>query len=188
MATTPPDITGLLAAWSDGDPTALAALTPLVHAELRRMARHYMAGEAPGHTLRPTELVNEAYVRLAEWKEVRVRDRGHFFAMAARLMRRILVDHARRRDAMKRDHGAVTVPLSEAAGVADERCVDFVALDVALQALAEVDPRKSQIVELRFFGGLSVEEAASAMELSPRTIIREWSLAQAWLHRELQRR
>jgi RNA polymerase sigma factor (TIGR02999 family) len=178
-------VTQLLIAWSDGDEAALEQLTPLVHAELHRLAKRYMAQERPGHTLQTSALINEAYVRLIDWKNVKWQNRAHFFGVSAQLMRRILVDHARSRHYIKRGGEALKVSLSEAADVATERSTDLVALDEALERLASLDSRKSQIVELRFFGGLSVEETAEALRISPRTIMREWGLAQAWLHREL---
>jgi RNA polymerase sigma-70 factor (ECF subfamily) len=186
MTTEPAQITRLILAWSSGDPTALGELTPLVHGELHRLARLHMAREAPGHTLQPTALVSEAFLRLVDWGHVQVHDRAHFFALVAQVMRRILVDHARRRHAHKRGDDSPLVPLDQAAEVPDQRHVDFVALDEALARLAQVDPRRSQIVELRFFGGLSVAETASALGVSPRTVVREWSLAQAWLYRALR--
>lgn len=179
------EVTQLLIAWSDGDRSALEQLTPLVHAELYRLAKRYMAQERQGHTLQATALVNEAYLRLIDWKSVRWQNRAHFFGVSANLMRRILVDHARSRNYQKRGAGARKVPLDEAAVVSEDRAPDFVALDDALNALAEVDPRKSKIIELRFFGGLSVEETAEVLRISPRTVTREWSLAQAWLYREM---
>ena len=181
-----PELTQLLLAWNEGDATALEKLIPLVYAELRRLAQNYMARESPGHTLQATALVNEAYLRLIEQHRVRWQNRAHFFGISAQLMRRILMDYARRSHALKRGEAGLKVSLAEATEVADERGVDFLALDDALESLAEIDRRKSQIVELRFFGGLSVEETAEVMQLSPRTVLREWSLAQAWLHRELQ--
>jgi RNA polymerase sigma factor (TIGR02999 family) len=181
------EVTELLLAWGEGDQAALDQLIPLVHAELHRLAKRYMAQERTGHTLQTTALVNEAYLRLIDWKNVEWQNRAHFFGVAAQLMRRILVDYARRRQSLKRGGEWIQVSLAEAAEVAEERSVNFVALDDALEGLAEVDPRKSRIVELRFFGGLSVEETAEVMKLSPRTVAHEWSLAQAWLHRELQR-
>ena len=183
--TSPEEITQLLLSWSDGDEAALERLAPLVHAELYRLARRYMSQEKPGHTLQATALVNEAYLRLIDWKNVRWQNRAHFFGVSAQLMRRILVDHARSRKYEKRGGGAIKVSLEEAAIVSREQPADFVALDDALNELAEVDPRKSRIVELRFFGGLSVEETAEVLKVSPRTVMREWSLAQAWLYREL---
>jgi RNA polymerase sigma factor (TIGR02999 family) len=144
-----------------------------------------MSQEKPGHTLQATALVNEAYLRLIDWKNVRWQNRAHFFGVSAQLMRRILVDYARGRKYQKRGGGAVKVSLEEAAIISSEQPADFVALDDALNELAEMDPRKSRIVELRFFGGLSVEETAEVLKISPRTVLREWSLAQAWLYREL---
>ncbi len=181
----PHEVTQLLQAWSDGDAEALDQLVPLVYGELHRLARHYMGGERPGHTLQITELVNEAYVRLVDWKNVRWQNRAHFFGVAAQMMRRILVDFARSRHYAKRGGETRRVSLSEAAGVSAERGEDFIALDDALKSLAAFDARKGRIVELRFFGGLSVEETAEVLKISPRTVMREWSLAQAWLHREL---
>jgi RNA polymerase sigma factor (TIGR02999 family) len=183
--TSPKEITQLLLSWSDGDEAALERLAPLVHAELYRLAKHYMSQEKPGHTLQATALVNEAYLRLIDWKNVRWQNRAHFFGVSAQLMRRILVDYARSRNYQKRGGGAVKVSLEEAAIISSEQPADFVALDDALNELAEMDPRKSRIVELRFFGGLNVEETAEVLKISPRTVIREWSLAQAWLYREL---
>jgi RNA polymerase sigma factor (TIGR02999 family) len=179
------DITRLLLAWSDGDENALGKLAPLVEAELQRLARHYLRKERPGHTLQPTALVNEAYLRLLDWKKVNWQNRAHFMGMAAKMMRRILVDHARHHRFLKHGGDAVKVSLDAEQLVSSERDPDLIALDEALTRLAEMDPRKSQVVELRFFGGLSVEEAAEVMKISPRTVKREWSLAQAWLHSEL---
>jgi RNA polymerase sigma factor (TIGR02999 family) len=183
----PNEITQLLIAWGGGDREALEKLAPLVHAELYRLARRYMSNESRGHTLQATALVNEAYLRLIDWKNVRWQNRAHFFGVSARLMRRILVDYARGRNYQKRGGGAVKVSLDEAAVISKERAGDFVALDDALNSLAVIDERKSQIVELRFFGGLSVEETAEVLKVSPRTVAREWSLAQAWLYRELKK-
>ena len=186
MTTTPShEITQLLLAWSDGDETALTQLAPLVEAELRRLAQRYLSHERSGHTLQTTALVNEAYLRLIDWKNVHWQNRAHFFAVSAQLMRRILVDHARHRKYRKRGGDAIRVSLTEAVNVVQERSADVLALDEALQSLATLDPRKSQIVELRFFGGLSVEETAEVLKVSPRTVMREWGLAQAWLYREL---
>jgi RNA polymerase sigma factor (TIGR02999 family) len=184
----PREVTQLLQAWSDGNEEALEQLVPLVYGELHRLARHYMRGERPGHTLQTTELVNEAYVRLVDWKNVRWQNRAHFFGVAAQMMRRILVDFARSRHYAKRGGDACRVSLSEAAGVSAERGEDFIALDDALESLAAIDARQSRIVELRFFGGLSVEETAEVLKVSPRTVMRDWSVAQAWLHRELSGR
>jgi RNA polymerase sigma factor (TIGR02999 family) len=180
------NLTQLLAAWSAGDESALEALTPLVHDELHRLASRYMAGERPGHVLQATALVNEAYVRLVDWKGVRWQNRAHFFAMAAQIMRRILVDVARTRNRAKRGKGQLHVSVSEAADVpAGAAGIDLVALDDALDGLAALDARQSRVVELRFFGGLSLEESAHVLGVSVGTVRRDWSLARAWLHREL---
>ena len=181
----PKEITRLLVAWSDGDETALEALTPLVYEELHRLAHHYMSHERPGHTLQTSALVNEAYVRLVDWKNVRWQNRAHFFAVAAQIMRHILVDHARSYGCEKRGAGAQRVGLDDAQVFSEERAGELVALDEALTNLATVDPRKSRIVELRFFGGLSIEEAPEVLKVSPATVRRDWSLARAWLHREM---
>ena len=183
----PKEITRLLVAWGDGDQSALEELAPLVHSELHRLARHYMGRERPGHTLQTSALVNEAYLRLIEWKNVRWQNRAHFFAVSAQLMRRILVDFARDRQYLKRGGGALRVSLSEAASFAVERGADLVALDEALVALAEVDQRKAQVVEMRFFGGLSVEEVAEVLKVSEETVMRDWRLAKVWLLRELDK-
>jgi RNA polymerase sigma factor (TIGR02999 family) len=180
------EVTQLLQAWSDGSAEALDQLVPLVYGELHRLATHYMRGERPGHSLQITELVNEAYVRLIDWKNVRWQNRAHFFGVAAQMMRRILVDFARSRHYAKRGGETCRVSLSEAAGISAERGEDFIALDDALKSLAAFDGRKGRIVELRFFGGLSVEETAEVLKISPRTVMRDWSLAQAWLYRELR--
>src|SRR5262245_40078192 len=181
----PSSITGLLQAWGAGDHAALDKLVPLVDAELRRLARRYMAGERAGHTLQPTALINEVYVRLIDWGNISWQDRAHFFGLSARLMRRTLVDHARRRLTSKRGGDAVTIAFDEASVVPQERTADLAAIDDALNALGTRDARKSQIVELRFFGGLTVEETAEVLKISPRTVKREWSLARAWLYCEL---
>ncbi len=181
------EVTKLLAAWSAGDEAALEQLTPLVHDELHRLARRYLAGERPGHVLQTTALVNEAYLRLIDWKDVRWQDRAHFFGLAAQMMRRVLVDIARARGRAKRGGNAVLVSLSEAEGGSPEQSADLVALDDALNALAELDPRQSRVVELRFFGGLSLEETAEVLRVSVGTVRRDWSLARAWLYRELTR-
>lgn len=180
-----PNVTELLAAWSLGDQAALEALTPLVHQELHRLAARYMAGERPGHILQATALVNEAYVRLVDWKDVRWQNRAHFFAMAAQIMRRVLVDVARTRDRAKRGRGQVHVSLSEAADVAAVKDVDLVALDDAMKSLEALDTRQSRVVELRFFGGLTLEETALVLGVSVATVRRDWSLARAWLYRQL---
>jgi RNA polymerase sigma factor (TIGR02999 family) len=181
----PHEVTQLLQAWSDGNQEALDKLVPLVYEELHRLARHYMRDERPGHTLQTTGLVNEAYMRLVDWKNVRWQNRAHFFGVAAQMMRRILVDFARARQYAKRGGEARQVSLAEAAVVSAERGEDLIALDDALENLTAIDARKGRIVELRFFGGLSVEETAEVLKISPRTVMREWSLAQAWLYREL---
>ena len=183
----PKEITRLLVAWGDGDQSALEELAPLVHSELHRLAHHYMGRERPGHTLQTSALVNEAYIRLIDWKNVRWQNRAHFFAVSAQLMRRILVDFARDRQNLKRGGGALRVSLNEAAAFPVERDTDLVALDEALTTLAEVDPRKGQVVEMRFFGGLSVEEAAEVLKVSKETVMRDWRLAKVWLLRELGR-
>jgi len=181
------ETTRLLKAWSEGDETALERLVPLVDAELRRLARHYLRQERPGHILQTTALVNEAWVRLIVWPDVSWQNRAHFIGLAAQLMRRVLVDEARRRQAQKYGADAVHVSLAEAEGIAHEKGADLVALDDALNELATFDERQSKIVELRFFGGLSLEETAEALKISARTVQREWSMAQAWLYRELSR-
>ena len=183
MVTVSPDeVTGWLRAWSRGDESALEKLTPLVYAELRRRARRLVIRERAGHSLQPTALIHEAYLPApVDW-----RDRRHFYALAARLMRQILVDHARSRGRQKRGGAAMLVPFDETAIAFSER-PDLVRLDDALQALAETDMRKSRVVELRFFGGLSVEEAANVLEVSPQTVLRDWRLAKAWLQREMRR-
>lgn len=182
------DVTGLLVAWGHGDESVLDELMPIVHGELRRLARRLMRGERGSHTLQTTALVNEAYLRLVDLSRVHWQDRAHFFAMSARLMRRILVDHARSRKYLKRGGTLRRVSLDEALVVSGERGTDLVALNDALDALATVDPRKSQVVELRFFGGLSIEETAEALHVSGETVVRDWRLARAWLLRELSRK
>jgi RNA polymerase sigma factor (TIGR02999 family) len=178
-------VTGLLRAWSDGDDAALEQLIPLVEAELRRLARAYMRRERHGHTLQTTALVNEAFMRLVDAKEIRWTDRGHFLGITARLMRRVLVDHARARGYQKRGGRVQRVTFDEALAVGNEPSLSLIALDRALDALAAVDPRKAKVVELRFFGGLSVEETADVLHMSPDTIKRDWRLAKDWLAREL---
>ena len=181
----PKEITRLLVAWGDGDEAALNELTPLVHDELHRLAHHYMGGEHAGHTLQTTALVNEAYVRLIDWKNVRWQSRAHFFGVSAQLMRRILVDFARARGYLKRGGGAQPVSLDEAALVSEDKGTDLVALDEAMEILAKLNARQSKVVELRFFGGLSIDETAEVLKVSSGTVERDWSLARAWLHREL---
>jgi RNA polymerase sigma-70 factor, ECF subfamily len=178
-------ITALLVAWSQGEQSALEQLTPLVHSELRRLARSYLRRERSSHTLQTDALVNEAYVRLVDLSRVEWRDRTHFFALAARLMRRILVDYARSRRYQKRGGGAALLPLDAACRVAIDRDADFVDLDDALAALAVVDARKAQVVELRFFGGFRVAEIADALHVSEETVLRDWRIAKMWLLREL---
>jgi RNA polymerase sigma factor (TIGR02999 family) len=179
-------LTRLLARWTQGDEAALEQLVPIVHDELRRLARRHMARERPGHTLQPTALVNEAYLRLVDLKQMQWQDRAHFFAMAARLMRRILVDVARSHGYQKRGGGAKQVSFTEALDVAESQPTDLVALDEALEALAHVDGRKSQVVELRFFGGLSIEETAEVLKVSRETVKRDWTFAKMWLRRHLR--
>ena len=183
----PEEITRLLVAWGDGDQSALDELAPLVQSELHRLAHHYMGRERPGHTLQTSALVNEAYIRLINWKDVRWQNRAHFFAVSAQLMRRILVDFARDRQYLKHGGGALQVTLGEAEAFAVEREADLVALDEALTALAETDMRKAQVVEMRFFGGLSVEEVAEVLKVSKETVMRDWRLAKVWLLRELDK-
>jgi len=182
------EITDLLVAWGNGDHEALDKLTPLVYQELHRLAEHYMKGERSGHTLQTTALVNEVYLRLIDWKNVEWQDRAHFFGVSARLMRHILVKFARDRLTAKRGADAVQVSLSEAANMTSAQNLDLVALDDALNTLAAFDPRQSLVIELRFFGGLTIEETAEALKVSPGTVRRDWSLAQAWLYRELSKR
>jgi len=178
------EVSGLLLAWSNGDRDALEKLTPLVYEELRRLARHYMSLERSGHSLQATALVNEAYLRLTDYKRMRWENRAHFFAVSAQLMRRILVEHARRHN-LKRGAGIQHLPLEDTALLGGDRDQDLVALDDALQAFARIDARKARVVELRFFGGLSVEETAEVLKVSPVTVMRDWSTARAWLYREM---
>ena len=187
MTTTPQEVSQLLRAWSDGDQTALDKLMPLVYEELRRMAKRHMDRQGPGHTLQTTALIHEAFLRLVDQKEAHWQNRAHFFAVAARAMRHILVDYARARHAAKRGGAAIVVSLDEAAVASDERVAEMVALDDALKSLAAVDRRKCQVVELRYFGGLSVEETAEVLKVSPETVARDWRLARTWLLRELSR-
>ena len=178
------DVSTLLRAWSGGDQGALKRLTPLVYDELHRLARRYMKRERAGHSLQTTALVNEAYMRLVDYERMEWQNRAHFFAVSAQLMRRILVEHARRHN-LKRGAGVQHVSLEEAAVVGGEQDTDMVALDNAMNALARIDPRKVQVVEMRFFGGLSVEEAAEVLKVSPVTVKRDFRAAKAWLYREL---
>jgi RNA polymerase sigma factor (TIGR02999 family) len=181
------EVTDLLVAWGNGDQEALDKLTPLVYQELHRLAGQYMKGERPDHILQTTALVNEVYLRLIDWKNVRWQDRAHFFGVSSQLMRNILVKFARKRLTAKRGGGAIHVSLSKAANMPSVQNLDLIALDDALNALATLDSRQSQVIEMRFFGGLSVEETAEALKVSPGTVRRDWSLAQAWLRRELKR-
>jgi RNA polymerase sigma-70 factor (ECF subfamily) len=181
------EITRLLIAWCDGDRTALEELMPLVERELHRIARRYMRREDPGHTLQTTALVNEAYLRLVNQKNVRWKNRAHFFGIAAQIMRRILLNYARDRHRAKRGGRAILVSLSEVAVMSEAKSSELIALDEALERLEEIDERKSRVVELRYFGGLSVEETAEVMNVSPITVIRDWNMAKAWLARELSK-
>jgi len=178
------DVSTLLRAWSDGDQSALERLTPVVYEELRRLAHRYMKGERSGHSLQTTALVNEAYMRLVDFDRMQWQDRAHFFAVSAQVMRRILVDQARRQN-IKRGAGVPHVSLEDVALVGGDRTADLVALDDALNAHARLDPRKVQIIEMRFFGGLSIEETAEVLKVSPATVRRDWSIAKLWLYREL---
>ena len=178
------EVSSLLRAWSDGDRNALDQLTPIVYEELRRLARQYMRRERPGHSLQTTALVNEAYVKLVDCTHMQWQNRAHFFAVSAQLMRRILVDHARRRN-LKRGADVQHVSLDEAAMVGGGRAANMVALDDAMNALAQIDARKAQVVEMRFFGGLSVEETSEVLKISSVTVMRDWRTAKAWLYREL---
>jgi RNA polymerase sigma factor (TIGR02999 family) len=186
-APSPEQVTQLLKAWSLGQDAALEELIPLVHQELRRLARRYMYGERAGHTLQTTALVNEAYLRLVNSRRVNWQNRAHFFAISAQLMRRILVDSARARGYQKRGGGVPKVTLDEALMGSKEKGQNLVKLDDALKALAEVDPRKGKVVELRFFGGLSVEETAEVLKVSPDTVHRDWRLSKAWLKCEMSK-
>jgi RNA polymerase sigma factor (TIGR02999 family) len=178
-------VTDLLTKWSEGDKAALDQLIPLVHSELRRIARRYMGRQSPEHTLQTSALINEAYLRLVDQQSVEWQDRAHFFAVSSQIMRNILIDHARKYRYAKRGGGARKIGLEEAAAIAEQRAAEFVALDDALSQLAAFDPRKSQIVELRFFGGLNIEETAEVMKISPATVQREWRAARAWLQRAM---
>jgi RNA polymerase sigma factor (TIGR02999 family) len=185
MTPSPHEVTQLLVAWGNGDQAARDQLMPLVYKELHRLAHQYMTKERSGHTLQTSALVNEAFVRLVDQRDVHWQNRAHFFGIAAQMMRRILVDYARTRGYAKRGGDARQVSLDEALIVSNERAADVVALDDALKDLAEFDLRKSQIVELRFFGGLSIDETAEVLTVSPGTVMRDWTLAKAWLRREI---
>jgi len=179
------EITQLLAAWREGNQAALDELYPLVYDELHRLARRYMSRERKGHTLQTTALINEAYVRLVDQRNVQWANRSHFFAISAQIMRRILIDHARRHAYAKRGGGARQVSLDETATVIHEDLAEFLRLDEALKSLAEVDPRRSQVVELKYFGGLNNDEIAGVLKISKNTVIRDWNMARAWLHSQL---
>jgi len=181
----PNEVTQLLISWRNGDSEALDKLIPMVYAELRKLARRHMARESPDHTLQTSSLINETYLKLVDQQNVQWQNRAHFFAVAAQVMRHILIDHARRHRYQKRGAGAPKISFDETTGLSDERAAELVSLDDALTALAEIDARKSRIIELRFFGGLSVEETAEIMKISPVTVSREWRAARAWLRREM---
>jgi len=179
------ELTGLLYAWGDGDPAALDEILPLVLDELRRIAKAHMRKESPGHTLQTTALINEAYFKLAAQRNPHFRNRSHFFAIASKLMRRVLLDHAKSKLRAKRGGGAVHIELEEVHGLSEKRSEQILALDEALDRLSEIDPLKCLIVEMRHFGGMTVEEAAEALEVAPITVIRHWNFAKAWLRREI---
>ena len=181
------EVTQWLVAWSDGDESALSKLIPLVYQELRRMAGRYMRRENPGHTLQTSGLVHEAYLKLVDQKNVQWQNRAHFFGVASQLMRRILVDHARKQARLKRGGAAQKLSMDETAILSRDRATEFIALDCALLSLAEMDPNKSRIVEMKFFGGLDFEEIAEIQKVSSRTIRREWRKAKAWLQQEMQK-
>jgi RNA polymerase sigma factor (TIGR02999 family) len=185
MTPSPNEVTQLLVEWSNGNQAALEKLMPLVYEELHRLAHRYMGHERPGHTLQTSGLVNEAYLRLIDQSQVHWQNRGHFYGIAAQMMRRILVDYARSRHYAKRGGNNHQVSLNEALIASEERSAEVVALDDALKSLAAIDERKSQIVELRFFAGLSIEETAEVLAVSPGTVMRDWTLAKAWLRREM---
>lgn len=185
--TEPPksNLTQLLQSWSNGDQQALEELTPIVYRELHRLARRYMAGEKQGHTLQATALVNEAYIRLIDWKNVQWQNRAHFFAVSAQLMRRILVDYARSRQYAKRGAGNRSVTLEEGLAVSNENLAHIIEIDAALNRLNSIDPRSADVLQLRFFGGLSVAETAEVLKIAAITVMRDWQFAKAWLTREL---
>jgi RNA polymerase sigma factor (TIGR02999 family) len=187
MESSPNEITQQLIAWGKGDAAALDKLIPAVYQELRRMADRYLRGEQSGHSLQPTALVHEAYLRLIDQKHVEWHNRAHFFGVAAQMMRRILIDHAKAKHRAKRGGTAPKLSLDETMNFTRERAAELVALDDALQILAEVDERKSRIVELRYFGGLTVEETAQVLDISDKTVMRDWKLAKAWLYDEINR-
>jgi RNA polymerase sigma factor (TIGR02999 family) len=179
------DLTGLLQAWMRGDPDALAELASLVHYELRQMARRMLAGERAAHTWQPTDLINESYLRLLGWRDVEWKNRAHFFAATAKMMRRVLVDAARTRQATKRGAGEAPIPIDRLDVAAPAASVDVIALESALAELAALDPRPAQVVEMRFFGGFSVDETADSLGVSTRTVINDWNTARAWLYERL---
>ena len=185
LSSQPHEITQLLAEWSEGNQAALDKLYPLVYNELRRLAHGYLRRERKGHTLQTTALINEAYLRLVDQKRVHWANRSHFFAISAQIMRRILIDHARRYDYAKRGGGAPRISLDEAAVVAKERARELLMLDEALNGLAKIDPRRGRVVELRYFGGLNNEEIAAVLKISENTVTRDWNMARAWLYQEL---
>lgn len=180
-----PDVTGLLHAWGDGDPNAFRAIVQMVYPELRKIARRCLAGERTGHTIQATALVHEAFIRLIDIERIQWQDRAHFFAVSARIMRRILVEYARRRQYAKRGGGARRVDLTEALLVSTEMCPELLRMNAALDELATFDARKAQVVEMRYFGGLTANEIASVLGVSPQSVNRDWSLAKAWLAREM---
>lgn len=180
------NITAMLIDWSNGDETILEELLPVVDRELRRLARHYIRRIRPGTTFQTTALINEAYIRLVDQKTVKWQNRAHFYGIAARMMRRVLLNYIRDQNRLKRGGGAVRISLSEVAVISKERSKELIALDEALTKLAEIDERKSQVVELRYFGGLTVEETAEALHVSKITVIRDWNMAKAWLAREIK--
>ena len=185
MTTAPHQVTQLLQQWSEGDQNALDKLMPMVHDELHRLAHQHMRRESAGHVLQTSALINEAYIRLVDQPQMRWQSRGHFFGIAARLMRHILVDDARKRNAAKRGGSLIQVPLDEASTVVQEQAANVAALDDALQRLETIDERQGKIVELRFFGGLSIEETAEVLKVSPGTVMRDWAFARAWLRNEM---
>ena len=186
MTSSPSDVTQLLLDWSNGDKAALDKLVPVVYEELRRLASYYMRRERPGHTLQTSALVNEAYMRLVDYRQMQWQSRAHFFAVAAQAMRRVLVDHARKQRFAKRGGGAVNVSLDESLAVSQKQAADLIALDDALTDLEAIDARKSRIVELRYIGGLNIEETAEVLDISPATVQREWRAAKAWLYRAIK--
>jgi RNA polymerase sigma factor (TIGR02999 family) len=188
MTASPNDVTQLLVDWGKGDPKALDGLMPLVYDELHRIASRYLRRERQGHTLQTTALINEAYMRIVDQDRVNWQSRAHFFGVAAQMMRRILVDHARSHLYAKRGGGAQKLSLDEAIATPQERDLDLVALDEALTTLAEIDPQQGRIIELRFFGGLTIEETAEVLSISPATVKRDWNMAKAWLYGEISNR